>query len=160
MIYTIETIEVKQTSTGKTKADVTLVGGDFTKTPNVSIWADFPDFNNLHAGSKVDGTLSFKAFRGKTYASLSPIKTNGYTPKPKNDISKAMDIKNQNIIASQDRKEESIKNSLTFRAATDHVIQWRQERLARNVETSTEEWQTEWINVRKWFDARINEPFN
>ena len=162
MLYTIEWLEVKQTSTGKTKADTTLVGEDGGKTPSVSIWADFPDFHNLRPGSKVDGVVSFKPYKGKTYASLSQAKNpNGtYTPRPKNDIAKAMDKKNESIIASQDRKEESIKNSLTFRAATDHVIQWRAERLARDVATSTEEWQTEWINVRKWFDARINEPFN
>lgn len=162
MIYSIESIEFKQTSTGKSKADTTLVGQDGAKFSNVSIWSDFPGFNSLKAGDSVDGTISYKLYKGKNYASLSHSQNpNGtYTPKPKNDIAKAMETKNQNIAVAQDRKEESIKNSLTFRAATDHVIQWRQERLARSLETSTEEWQTEWINVRKWFDARFTEPFN
>jgi hypothetical protein len=163
MIYQIEWLEIKPpTATGKIRSSATLVGQDGNKFNDVSIWADFPDFSNLKPGSSVDGTISYKAYKGKNYASLSPVKNpNGtYTPKPKNDIAKAMDKKNENIQASQDRKEESIKNSLTFRAATDHVIQWRQERTARGMATSTEEWQTEWINVRKWFEARFLEPFN
>jgi hypothetical protein len=163
MIYTIEWMERKPpTATGKIKAECTLVGEDGIKVSSVSIWSDFPGWNELRPGSKVDGTVNYKPFKGRTYANLYPAKNpNGtYRPTPKQDIAKAMEVKSQNIEHAQDKKMEGIKDSSTFRAATDHVIQWRQERLARGVNTTTQEWQEEWINSRKWFDSRFSEPFN
>ena len=162
MTYTIDWLEVVQTSTGKTKANVTLVGEDGGKIPDVSIWGDFANFNELRPGSKVEGVVTYKPYKGKNYASLGKaMNPNGtYAVKPKSDIAKAVAAKNENIAHSQEKKMEGIKDSSTFRAATDHVIQWRAERLARGEATSTEEWQQEWINVRKWFDARFSEPFS
>ena len=163
MIYTVEWLEIVQTRTGKTKANANLVDSNSIKTDNVAIWSDYPGFQDIRPGSKVDGDLVVKNIKGKNYTSLYPAKNanNTYRPTPRQTpIEKAVEAKNQSMGQFQDKKMEGIKDSSTFRAATDHVIQWRAERLARGENTTTEQWQVEWINVRKWFDSKFSEPFN
>lgn len=161
-LYQINWMENTQTKAGQAKANATLVDQNGNEHPNVTIWGDFPDFSGLRPGVNVEGSLVVKNVKGKNWTTLYASKNpNGtFKPKPKSDMKQVMDIKKENIEHAQDKKYEGIKDASTFRAATDHMIQWREERAARGVSTTTEEWQAEWINSRKWFDARFSEPFN
>lgn len=161
MKYKVQWLEEVTTKSGKKKANTTLVDVEGNEHPNVAIWADFPNFNDIRPESTVEGNLVSTEFKGKSYVSLHPAKnTNGTFAPKQGQIEKAIVAKNQNIEKFQDKKVEGIKDSSTFRDATLYMIQWSNQRLAMGVNWTTEEWNTEWILRRKWLDARFSEPFN
>lgn len=166
--FVIHWMEVKQTKAGQTKAMANLIDESGVETTDVTIWSDFPGFPNFRPGSDIEGDVVEKNVKGKIWKSIyaskgtarknfEVIKTAVQQSTP---IVKAMERKEQSIERAQDNKMAGIISSSTFRAANEHTIQWRQERLARGINTTTEEWQEEWKNARKWFDARFDEPFN
>lgn len=112
--YIVEWAERKTTSTGKEKLDCSLLDCSLkdelgVATQNVTIWGDFPNFNEIMPGSKVTGTL--------TPAKDPKYGPTLYAPKPQKQggvyksqvIEKAMDKKEASIAKFQDQKEESIR---------------------------------------------------
>jgi hypothetical protein len=116
--YTIHSIEVKTTTTGKTVASVELkdeMGKVYDK--KVSIWGDFPDFQSITFGQQVEGDI---VVNDKGYATLYPPKVKSQ-PKPfsrqPGAITKAMETKHEHIQEAQHNKELGIKVSSTMRDA-------------------------------------------
>lgn len=123
MRYSIKWCENVTTSTNKKKMNCQLVDTNGVTTENVSIWADFPNFDKLMNGHDVEGDL-VPAKDPKYGPTLYPL----YPPKPVQTtqggrsggfgvISKAMDKKAENIAIAQDNKEWGIKVSSTMRDA-------------------------------------------
>lgn len=118
MKYTVNTIEVMTTTTGKRVAKCELQdeqGKVFEK--KVSIWSDFADFQNIQWGSVVEGEIKVN---DKGYASLYSIKPNvaprAFQPRT-GAIKEAMEKKEHSIEKFQGNKEMGIKVSSTMRDA-------------------------------------------
>lgn len=103
--YIIEAMEERETSAGKKYQSVTLSSGSETYE-KVSLWSDStPGYTELAINSKLVGEVTknakgywnFKA-EGAKVASRSA-----------GAITKAIETKNNNIVAAQDRKNDSIR---------------------------------------------------
>lgn len=105
MKYKIEWFENVTTATGKNYAKVTLKdeqGND----ENVSIWSDFPGFNELRLGGEVEGYIKVNGqYKNLAPSSPSPRKPNmdRVMEKKANLIGEAQDRKERSIHAAQDR---------------------------------------------------------
>lgn len=111
MIYTITKIERKTTSTGKQKADVSLLNPDGVEKSGVTIWGDYPNFDTLKEGDKTSGDIAMKVVGNNTYYTLYPERTNSLYPKKAGavNITKAMETKNEHVKEAQERKQDGIK---------------------------------------------------
>ncbi len=153
MRYKINWMEVKQTSTGKTKADCSLIDESGIEIDKVSIWSDFPDFANLKPGSEVNGDL-VKAKDPKYGPTLYPAKTyKTFAAKPKVDIGKMMEKKEASIGRFQDNKEESIKISGAQRDATLMVTTFYP------VDMDTDALKKYWKEWKDFFINQYEQPF-
>lgn len=110
-------------------------------TDKVSIWADFPNFANLIAGSEVEGNLVTNA---KGYTSLYAPKTSK-TGQGGVMGAQMIQLKAQNIEHAQDRKEHSIMVSSTASMATQILVA-----LYQRGDLKNEEWNQKWIETRYW----------
>lgn len=155
--YKISWLVQSTTTTGKVKATLTLIDATGNEIPNVTAWGDFPGFKELRPEGIITGNLITKNFKGTNWVSIMPEKNLNGTYKP--TATSFIQQKSEVIEKAQDRKNDSIKNSSTFRDATLLTIEWRKERLAKGLNTTSEEWQSEWNNCRKWLDARFDSPF-
>jgi len=160
MNYTIDWFEMGATKAGKTKATVTLKDPNGNTIEKVTIWPDFPGFVDLRPGSQVQGSIQEKKQGNMTWKSLH---ADSFSVKTKvnrtAEITQAIATKNQGIADAQEKKADGIKTSSTFRDATEMTVRWREERLARGIATSAEEWQEEWKRVRAWLSANWDLPF-
>ena len=121
MKYTIATLEVKETSTGKKKANVELTTPDGVSIKNVSIWEDFPNFQSLTFGAEVEGDL-VPAKDPKWGPTLYPARQQSAprsTGGSMRGVAAAQERKSEYIKEAQERKEESI----AFFNATNAAIQ-------------------------------------
>lgn len=126
MLYKIEWMEKKITSTGKEKIDATLSDGTHT-IEGVTIWADFPNFATLMAGHPIEGNVSEKQngqYLNRTLYPLAPkpvaTTTSGF--KGGGQPAKLMEKKAQQIEHAQDNKSLGIKISSTIRMAVDLTV--------------------------------------
>ena len=123
MIYTINWLERKRTSTGKNKLDAVLVDPNGIQNEGVTIWEGFPNFAALMPGSQVEGDITVKQNGQYTNKTLNAPRgstsqfAGGYAPKP-NAIKAAMEMKSEGIQRAQDNKELGIITSATARDAT------------------------------------------
>ncbi|MDD5068883.1 MAG: hypothetical protein PHN89_04805 [Candidatus Pacebacteria bacterium] len=151
-------MEVKQTSTGKTKADCELVDENGVEISKVSLWSDFPDFANLKPGSEVNGDL-VKAKDPKYGPTLYPAKTySQWKPKPKADIPKMMEAKKESIQQFQEVKNDSIKVAGAQRDATLMVTTFY--KIAEDGLNPTDEMlKTKWQMWKSYFLGQSDAPF-
>ncbi len=129
-VYKVSWLENKVTSTGKSKADATLIDPNETIIEGVTIWGDFPKFAELRPGVSVEGDVVIKQNGKYTNKSLYAPKTNTLrnpsapawaTAKP-TGIKAAQERKAEGIEKSFDRKEEGIKVSSTMRDAVQIAL--------------------------------------
>lgn len=107
MKYTYTKIERKVTSTGKAKADVSVMDENGTEQSGVTVWADYPDFATMKEGDTTLGEVQIKVNGKFTNKTLYPERTNTLYPK-KNNIAQAQAKKAEYIEAAQERKNTSI----------------------------------------------------
>lgn len=116
--YKVGWVEVATTRSGKEKKNCVLNDAAGLAIPDVGIWADFPGYAGIMAGSEVEGEIVVK---GK-YKSLYPPRSAGAPSAPKPASSAAIGVmveqKNINIEKSQDRKEVGVKVAGAMRDAT------------------------------------------
>lgn len=153
MKFTIEWLEMKETSTGKRKADATVVSED-GKNTDVTIWADFPGFTELTPGMSVEADIkpaSDPKYKPSLTAPRSSHKASGggYKARVMED---AMVRKETSISRFQTNKEESIKLMSAQRDAVLIVTTmydagaWGEEEMKRQ--------------ILKWRDWFLSEKFN
>lgn len=164
MKYTIEWAEVSQTSTGKTKATLTLVGADGVTVDKVTAWGDFPNFTELQPGKSVEGDVVVKVNGKFTNKTLYPKKTDtlsnpsapAWAKKP-SGIAAAMKTKEASIAKFQDNKSEMIEKMASFRDATLLTVEWSR---SMGLPVSEDELKTKWKSFRKWLQGEMEgEPF-
>lgn len=156
MKYKINWFEVKQTSTGKQKADVALEGVE----GNITIWGDYPNFSTLAPGSEVEGDL-VPAKDPKYGPTLYPpkVKSTAFATRPPwanktAQIKEAMETKTENIKDFQATKDEAIKMSSSATDATAIVTAFY-----ASTGLSDQEIKLKWEEWRKYFYDKRNEPF-
>lgn len=122
MIYKIDWLERKTTSTGKQKADTTLMAIDGTKVADVTIWSDFPNFAELMPGTQLEGDIVTKQNGQYVNRTLYPIRQPG-APRGNANIAKSMERKEKSIEKFQDSKETSILISSSIRDAVQIALE-------------------------------------
>lgn len=159
--YTITQLEIKQTSTGKTKAEVTLADTSVGKEiQGVTIWGDWPNFSELKQHDEIEGNLVEKQNGQYLNKTLYPI-----TPKPAGKgnaaIGKAMDKKAENIAVAQDRKEQAIILAATMRDATLLTVEQCKQITKGGETVGFEGMKTIWLEWRKWLTINYGDskPF-
>jgi len=90
----IETAEKFETSTGKEYKRVVLID-ELGKTNEVSVWPDFPSYEEVQAGNMVEGTILIK---GKYKNLVDANRSTTFS-------------KSSNIAVAQQRKETSIEHA-------------------------------------------------
>lgn len=117
---TINWLERRESKTGKSFAKLELKDEQGVIHSSVSVWSDFPNFENLAPGMQVDGELVKKG----EYTNLVVAKTSyspNYTPRansgPTRAFAAAQEVKGKQIERSQEHKDNSIKVSSTMRDA-------------------------------------------
>ena len=120
MKYTIEFVEVGKTTTGKTKATLTLKDEAGALHDHVTAWGDFPKFEELMMGRTVEGDIAVKVNGQYTNKTLYPPRTEQSAPirRQPSGITKAMEKKEASIEKAQDRKESSMEKLAAIRDAT------------------------------------------
>lgn len=115
--YKIEKLIRSTTSTGKAKISASLIDVNNVLEENVTIWGDFPNFDNLAVGDIIMGNVMSKNALGKdnrmyTNKTLYPAKNTGNRSfAPKNDISVAMEKKADMIDEAQEKKAKNIEEA-------------------------------------------------
>lgn len=150
MEFNIDTLEVRQTSTGKEYKLVTLKSGDET-FEKVSLWSDNPDYTSFVEGGRISGEV-FKNEKGywNFKPANAPKKTFGGGA-----VTKNMEVKNTNIIAAQERKNDSIARAGAFRDATLVTLA----SLKDQPFPSDADFKREWESWVKFFLGKGEEPF-
>lgn len=111
-------------------------------TDKVSIWQDFPNFENLKGGDVVEGDIrtndkGFHSLKGAYVAK------NGF-----GGGAKAMEQKTQNIEKAMDRKEESIMIASTASMATSILTSLMTRAIGDSTDMSKENWKEDWLKIR------------
>lgn len=117
MKYSIEWLERKETSTGKTKYDATLKNEAGVVTEKVTIWDSFPNFSDLKPGTVIDCDVVTKQNGKYTNVTAYPSKNPNGTTRPQG-MKAAQERKAEMIEKAQERKSESI----AFFNATNNAI--------------------------------------
>jgi hypothetical protein len=158
MKYTIEFVEVGKTTTGKTKATLTLKDEKGEVHDHVTAWGDFPKFEELMMGRTVEGNIATKVNGQYTNKTLYPPRTEQSAPirRQPSGIVKAMEKKEASIAKFQDSKQERIERSAAIRDATILT-----QALVSKLDTvSFEEMEEIWKKWHKFIkDEFIGEPF-
>lgn len=157
--YTINWMEVKQTSTGKTKADVTLEGDE----RKITMWGDFPGFSNLKPGSKVKGEVVTKVNGKFTNHTFFPERTDTRS-KPsapawakKDGAVQAAKITSDSVRESMAQKQEAIERSSVIRDSTLITVALINAYAAGKI-IDSEKVKEDWQNWRKFFEGEFNDP--
>lgn len=158
MIYKITNYTKKVTSTGKPMARATLENVDNqTVTENVTVWSNFPNFENLDIGFTVEGTVE-EVQNGKYLnRTLKPLMTNTLNRPPKTQnqaIVKAMEKKQENIKESQENKQEGIRQAAIIRDSTLLTCAYWQGK-----ESTIEDMKKSWEEWNKWITNKWEVPF-
>ena len=145
--FKVEWAETKQTTTGKTKKELSFEGG--TKA---TIWGDFPGFDGIMPGSVIEGDLvpaKDPKYAPTLYPPRAPRASSGRAA----DMKVAQAMKAENIRAAQENKEQGIKIAAIFRDATLITIE-----MAKAIaEPMTPQEKAVWFKkthreVREWLD--------
>ena len=118
--YNVSWLEEKTTSTGKNKYDLSLIDEKGQQVDKVTMWGDHPSFVGLKPGSVIEGDIVTKG----DWKTIYPTKTKpsgqgSFAPNRGFSGGKAMVAeKAKNIAEAQQRKNDSIMTSATFRDAT------------------------------------------
>jgi len=117
MKYNIVWSERKETSGGKKMIKATLKDDKGVEFTDVAIWDSFPNFEGIMTGHDIEGDLVVKQNGQYENKSLYPLKvsTGGSIGANRGGVARNMEVKNENIKQSQDRKEHSIKESSSIR---------------------------------------------
>jgi hypothetical protein len=103
MKYFINTLEKKTSTTGKSYIKAELRDEQNNITPGVSIWQDFPSFENITFGAEINADIVTKG----NFKNAYPVKTyKSFAAKP--NMAAIVDKKNENIKEAQGRKEDAI----------------------------------------------------
>lgn len=161
MKFHIKWIENKPTSTGKLKADAILVDEQGIEHSGVTIWGDFPNFNELRPEGTVMGSIVTKQNGNFTNKTLYPDTTGTGNKRGAGAITKAMEIKKQNIEEHTDRKEDHIEKTAIFRDATLLTVAWLDKQALTELgqQNATEIIKEKWVEFRKWLSDKMGEPF-
>lgn len=152
-------MERKTTTTGKPKIDATLTLNGVNT--DVTIWGDFPQYNELMPGSTIVGIVT-PSKDGKYKPSFNAPRP---TTSPKSgafkqiQIEKTMDKKNESIAHFQGEKEMSIRIASTFRAASEMAVsEYHENRklsaTGPTLEQLFEKWR-EWLWLR--YEVKMND---
>jgi hypothetical protein len=156
MRYAIKWCEKKTTSTGKEKLDCTLVDVSNNEHSRVTIWSDYPGFNDLNNGGEVEGDL-VPAKDAKFGPTLYPPKANlssqGFKNPQKAGAVTAANITRDSVQQAMVNKEEGIIASSTFRDATLETNLFFQ---CKGEPYTPEQWGTHWQQRRKWLLENYN----
>lgn len=155
MLYKINSIERKTTSKGSAKADLTLIDVSGAEFEGVTIWADFPNFEGLAAGSQIDGNLSIKQngqYTNKTlYPNTAKPTANGQIGGNKSALGAGMmKQKAENIERAQETKAEGIMMSSTIRMAVDITVAKMGGKMLTDEEIKNEVTKWRYWLVEKW----------
>jgi len=145
MKYRIEWLERKTTSTGKQMAKVTLRDEQGVNIDGVTIWGDFQGFAQLAPGFDVEGDIVPKG----EYKTLYGPRTSS----PKTGASNMMEKKTASIAASQERKENAIETSSTFRDATMLTVEWSANQRSLGTPANEGEIKSKWQEFRSFLLA-------
>lgn len=146
MKYTVSTLEKKTATSGKQYIKAT-VKDEQGVAHNVTIFSTFPNFETITFDAVLDAEMQIE--NDPKYGEskkLWPLKEN----KPAGmggGMAKSMEKKAQNIEKAQDRKEEGIRVSSTFRDASLITASMVHAGLLRTEMDIKEEWR-KW---REWF---------
>lgn len=157
MKYTVHSIEVSTTKTGKTVANTELKnesGELYNK--KVSIWGDFPNFPTITFGQTIEGDI---VVNDKGYATLYPPKPSvgragGYGGGMKSMIKE----KQENIRESQDIKAHGIKEAGSMSGAINMAVAEYNAFSGDETLRPTMEYLVE--KNRKWILNKWDLPFN
>lgn len=159
--YKIDWLERGTTSTGKVKADATLIGEDGNKT-TVTIWGDFLGFAELMPGGTVEGEIT-PSRDPKYKPSLNAPKlprsavTGTYRGKA---IEEAQTRKAEQITRFQSDKEESIRLMSAERDAVLIVITFYKDRWSSDAVLTNELDNLIKKKVVEWRDYFLSHEFN
>lgn len=103
MEYFIETLELKEAASGKSYKSVTLNGGGETYE-KVSLWPETEGYESFIEGGKIVGEV----YKKGNYWNFKPANAKP-AYKGGGAITKAMEKKNDNIVAAQERKHDAIR---------------------------------------------------
>lgn len=150
MKYSVENLKVKHIEKlNKDVMETDLICVDTkVKTERVQIWGDFPNFTTITFGSVVEGDIVEKQsgnFKNITLYPPKPV----YTPKSggfSGGVKAMVAEKAKNIEHSQDRKDNSIQLSSTFRDATMLTVA----QMKGTENWSNDEVQEKWKMWRSW----------
>lgn len=149
MSYTIRDIRFLESAKGNKYARAIFDDGK-----EVAIFDKFPNFASLKAGDLVDGDLTRKEYNGKESFTLNEFKKpSSFTPKASGALAAAKET-TKAVERAQDRKEDGIRMSATFRDATLLTVAWT----AKQPDVSTSDIQLKWQEFRKWLDKEYNDP--
>lgn len=163
MKYTVKWIENKPTSAGKMRAIATVVDETGVETADITIWGDYPGFQDLRPAAITEATIEQKTINGKVWRALRAVRTDTLSAPayrkhtgPKPDMLKAVEKKQEGITTAMDRKDDSIKRSSIFR---DSTIMTNAFVASQSGEMTLEDMQAVWDEWHKWLDARYDSPF-
>lgn len=121
IIYTIEWLERKKTTTGKDVISASLKTPEGVIHDKVSIWSNFPNWINLTPGGSVSGEI---VTSDKGYKSLKEEMTKGFTQsgyRAPSGAVKAAEITRESVKEAQGKKNESIAFFSSTNAAIELV---------------------------------------
>ncbi len=121
MLYKIDWLEVKKTSTGKNLKRARLIDESGVEIEDVSIWDNFPNWADLRPGGEVTGEVKSN---DKGYKSLYEIKEKRGAPA---GIKAAQERKAEMIEKAQGRKNDSIAYFNSLNSAISFVSNFKNE---------------------------------
>lgn len=156
MQYKIDWCEKKNIAKlGKDVLECNLIDPMGDKHERVTIWNDFPGFNDLMNGGAVEGEISKKMngqYEQKTLYPMRPQAPQGGSRGA--GMAKLVEKKAEAIEKAQDRKEDGIKLSATFRDAgmlTSAMVHAGLLRTEMDIKDAHRKWRT-------WLSAEYSDP--
>lgn len=155
--YVIDWLEQKKTSTGKDVKNATLKDEQGVIIERVSIWGDFPGWNDLRPGHTVMGQIKSNA---KGYKSLSPGMTSGFGGGRSTGAVSAAKITSESVKEAQERKNDSIAYFNSLNSAIAIVVQGYTDaqimNMAGEVKSSLISWR-DWF-LEEWKKYESSDP--
>jgi hypothetical protein len=157
MQITINWIEEKKAKSGKVYAIAQVKNESGAMFENVTIFGDTPGFAELKVGSVIEGDLLANDFNNKKgwkiqVADAKPMRS-------PSGMTAAVREKSKNIEHAQDRKDESIQKSSTFRDATMITVALLNAHAAGKVIDEADV-KKDWESWRQWLDTKFGEELN
>lgn len=122
--YLIDWLETKTTSTGKNVKNATLKTENGTLMDKISIWGDFPNWNDLKPGMTIEGEIRANA---KGYKSISAITSSPAPTRAPSGAVSAAKITSESVKEAQSRKNDSIAYFNSLNSAIAFVKEFKNE---------------------------------